>query len=100
MDFDAIAAAKAERRAALIEALTATPVDADTSARERLERLLSPETLADLDERVLARVTGEGAPEPEPAFLDAAAAAHEAQRRAVVDAVLGRGARTSAASMS
>jgi hypothetical protein len=36
MDFDAIAADKAEREARLIEALTATPADATASARERV----------------------------------------------------------------
>jgi hypothetical protein len=66
MDLDAAAADQAERKAALVKALTAGPVDAG-SAREQLEQLLPPETLADLDERVLAFVTGENEPEPGPA---------------------------------
>jgi hypothetical protein len=61
-------------------------------ARAQLERLLTPETLAELDLRVLALVTGQ-APEPEPepmGLLEAAAAAKAERKRAVLDAVLGR----------
>jgi hypothetical protein len=92
------AARKAELQRPLIEALTTTPAYAGTSARERLEQLLTPETLADLDERVLALVTEENENETEPKvpFLDAVAAAQEAQRRALVDAVTGRSARAPA----
>ena len=39
---------------------------------------------------MLALLAGEGEAEPEPGLLDAAAAAQEARRREVVDALLGR----------
>jgi hypothetical protein len=87
MDFDAIAASKADRQARLIEALTATPADAGT-ARERLEDLLDAETLAGLDEAVLALVEGESPPE-ERDVLSAARDATAARRTALVDALLG-----------
>jgi hypothetical protein len=90
MDFDSAAADKAERQARLVKALAFAPVES-AGAREQLEELLDRETLADLDERVLALVTGETEPEPEPPILDAVAAAQEAKRRALVNALRGRG---------
>jgi hypothetical protein len=85
------AARKVERDRALVEALVAPTPDAGSSpARERLEQLLDRETLASLDERMLALVTGgtEVTPEPLP-FLDAVDAAQVAQRHALLNAVLG-----------
>ena len=95
MDFDAVAAEKAERQATLIEALMATPADASTSARDRLEQLLSPETLA-LDETVLEIITGETQPGagPAPDVLTAARQAGDAQRQALLAAALDRRVRT------
>lgn len=93
--FEALAGAKAEQRAALAESIIAgQQPEPGSPAREQLEQLLPPETLADLDERVLALVTGEGGPEPEPTFLEDVAAAKEAERRTLVEALLGRGPRT------
>jgi hypothetical protein len=89
MDFDAIAAAKAEQQARLIAALTATPADAGGSARERLEQLLDAETVADLDQAVLALVEGES-PSEEPDVLSAARDATVERRTALVEALLGR----------
>jgi hypothetical protein len=66
-------------------------VSGTNPAREQLEQLVSPKTLAVLDEQVLALVTGESEPEPEPVpIFDAIAAAKETKRRTVVDVVLGR----------
>jgi hypothetical protein len=89
MNFAAVAAEKAERKAALYEALTATRAE-ETSARDRLEQLLDADSLAELDRRVLALVSGEGELEPEPALLEVLATAKDARRQTLVDAVLGR----------
>jgi hypothetical protein len=89
VDFEAIAAAKAEERRGLIEALTQTPAEVGTSARAQLEALLGAETLAELDERLLATLMNATESGSEP-LLDVVAAAQEARRQRVVDAVLGR----------
>jgi hypothetical protein len=74
---------KAERDAPLLAKLIGAATDTDTDpARERLER-----AMAELDAALAAL---EGEPEPEPPVLDAIAAAQEAQRRTLVDALTGR----------
>jgi hypothetical protein len=81
---------KAERQQALIETIVAGQQPEQSSARAQLERLLSREALARVDEQVLALVLPE-APEPEPeSFLDGLFAAKEAQRRRLHDALVGR----------
>jgi hypothetical protein len=87
------AATTAERRTALIDAISRTPDrdDRGSDARRRLEQLLTPDELAALDKRVLATVTAalEAQGDP-PAFFDAFGTAHAARKRTLIDAVRGR----------
>ena len=83
---------KAVRQQALIESIVVGQQPEQSSARAELERLLGPDELARLDERLLALLKEEqGEPEPEPAFFDGLAA-HQAEKRLRLrDALLGRG---------
>lgn len=84
---------KAERKAALMEALSRSPDrdDHGSDARRRLEELLDEAELAAVDEHVLATVTAarEAQAEPTP-FFDALGTARAAQKRTLIDAVRGR----------
>jgi hypothetical protein len=82
---------KAERRRGLHEALTGgPPPEPGVSARDRLEQLLDPETLATVDEHMLTLLA-----EREPADTDVTATATSApaskadRKRALADALHG-----------
>jgi hypothetical protein len=97
LDFDALAAARVARKAALVRTVAAGGAEPATpTARQRLEQLLDADTLAELDEHVLSIVAPDGSeteisePEPEPGFFDLVRSGQEAGRRTFMDAVLGR----------
>jgi hypothetical protein len=83
---------KAERQQALSESIVAGQQPEQSSARAQLERLLGPDELARLDERLLTLLMEEqGEDVPEPAFFDGLAA-HQAEKHLRLrDALLGHG---------
>jgi hypothetical protein len=86
---DDVDAAEAARKATVLEALLRPPAKESETARAKLERLLGPDELARVDERLLALVTADQA-EPEPAFFDALGAHQAEKRRRLHDALLCR----------
>jgi hypothetical protein len=83
--------AKTERQRALLASLHPPATDDATTARDRLEQMLSGEELQQLDQRVLDAVAAAREPEPDPpAFFDAVGAARAAKKQTLIDAVRGR----------
>jgi hypothetical protein len=92
---EAVVAEKAERRRALLAALTGAPFGEDIGdAREQLRARLGPDALAELDQRLLDLLQPEdeqgGQAEPIRVF-DAIVASQAARRIAFANTLIGRG---------